>query len=63
MPTRNRPRTPPTAIVRGGPSGASCSFTAVVEATLESARKAESLADAIEGKLKKLRELKDMGKV
>jgi hypothetical protein len=35
----------------------------VVEATLESARKAESLADAIEGKLKKVRDLKDKGKV
>jgi hypothetical protein len=35
----------------------------VVEATLEIARKAESLADAIEGKLKKVRDLKDKGKV
>jgi hypothetical protein len=35
----------------------------VVEATLESARKAESLADAIEGKHKKLRDLRHKGKV
>ena len=60
---RGRGRTSPTAVVGAGPSGASCSSKAVVEPTPERARKAESLADAIEGQLEEPRELRDEVKV
>jgi len=60
---RGRGRTSPTAVVGAGPGGASCSSKAVVEPSPERVRKAESLADAIEGQLEEPRELRDEVKV